>query len=1334
MSKASRVLKSKTMLILAILLFLGNSVRAQSYYFTHYQVEKGLSHNSVISILQDKEGFLWFGTKDGLNRFDGYTFKVYRHDPDDSSSIGSNFIQTLYEYNGEMWVGTNKGLYKYDATNENFALLNVTRNNNISNINKDRQGNLWFIAGDALYKYNESSQFLQSYSNHFSATAICATPDGTLWFSTSSGTLNKYNPVQDTFTRFDVFQKSKPCSSKRIENIYPAGAKSILIGTQSQGVKLFDTHTSTCQDILSYDQNDSELFVRNFVHSGGDEYWIATESGIFIYNLATGRFTNLRKRYNNPYSISDNAVYALCADSEGGIWAGTYFGGVNYYPKQYVSFEKFFPKSDENSISGNAVREIRKDHYGNLWIGTEDAGLNKLDPKTGLFTNFKPTGAKTGLTHYNIHGLLTTGDELWIGTFEHGLDVMDIRSEKIVRHYSAGNGRGEIRSNFVYAMHQTRSGKILAGTSLGLYRFNREEDTFTALSEFPAELHYTAILDDYQGTLWAGTYRDGIYFFNPGTGKRGFFKHDPKNKNSLSSNTVNDIFEDSNHNLWFTTDGGLCRLHPDKTRFIRYTTQEGFPSNVIYSLLEDKKKNLWASTSKGLVCFDTRTEKIKVYTKAHGLLSDQFNYRSAYKDAAGRMYFGSINGLISFNPGEFVTNTFIPPIDITGFQVHNQELSVGKNQSPLKNSITFTDKITLQHDQSSFSLDFAALSYTTPEMAEYAYKMVGLDKDWNFLKTNRKVYFTELPPGKYTFMVKASNSSGLWNQQATQLEIEILPPFWASYWAYLLYTALAAVLLYYGIRNYHRQTEKKNKRKILLLENEKEKEVYQAKIEFFTMVAHEIRTPLTLIKGPLEKIIKKTTDMPELKDKLMIMEKNTRRLLDLVNQLLDFRTTETKGFSLNFTKTNISQLVEDTYLSFKPAAEQANLSFKIDLPDAPVYAYADKEALTKILSNLFNNALKYAESRVLVHVLPCHSDDAIFTIEIKNDGYLIPTDIREKIFEPFFRIQENENKPGTGIGLPLARSLAELHKGTLKLKETQNYLNVFVLNLPVHQEKEYKLYDEDVTESPATKILKEEDSHALKPAILVVDDNKELLEFISGELSPEYTVVKAFNGEKALNILKAETIQLVLSDIMMTGIDGFGLCRQIKSNLEYSHIPVILLTAKNTLQSKIEGLECGADAYIEKPFSPEHLQVQINNLLTNRNKIKAYFSSSPLAHIKSIAYSKADEHFLEKLHEIIYENIADCGLNVEHLASTMNMSRPTLYRKIKALSNLTPNELINIARLKKAAELLAAGDYKIYEVASMVGYNSQTSFGRNFLKQFGMTPSEYASSKESAGK
>jgi signal transduction histidine kinase len=436
------------------------------------------------------------------------------------------------------------------------------------------------------------------------------------------------------------------------------------------------------------------------------------------------------------------------------------------------------------------------------------------------------------------------------------------------------------------------------------------------------------------------------------------------------------------------------------------------------------------------------------------------------------MYFGSAKGLISFSPSEFKKNERTPQVYITGFQVNNKDLAIGSSGSPLKKSITYTDKITLNNNQSTFSIDFAALSYTAPEMSQYAYKMEGLDKDWIYLESNRKAYFTGLPAGNYTFKVKAANSSGIWNPKETTLSIEILPPWWSSWWAYTIYSLIGLVIIYSGIRNYHKKIEEKNKRKIELLEIAKEKEIFQAKIEFFTNVAHEIKTPLTLIKGPLEKVIKKADGViPEVNNSLKIMEKNTNRLIDLTNQLLDFRQTEIKGFSLNFVKADISELVKDTFIAFKPLAEQKELTASIKLPKARVYGYVDIEAMNKILSNLFTNAIKYADKKMQVHLLPFKTGDVFFVIEIKNDGYIIPYEMKEKIFEPFFRLKETEKQKGTGIGLALSRSLAELHKGSLELKAAENNLNVFCLKLPIHQENEFN-FSNEVTKKPVSTEIK----------------------------------------------------------------------------------------------------------------------------------------------------------------------------------------------------------------------------------------------------------------------
>lgn len=1040
--------------ILVFLLLSVHSGRSQFYYFRHFQVENGLSNNAVICSLQDKKGFLWFGTKDGLDRFDGYSFKIFRSDPDDSGSIGSNFIHSLYEDSpGVLWVGTEKGLYLHNATTESFSLLQPTRGWAIRDIQMDSSGRLWFVSGFTLFRYDLATQRLVQYdrTRYFEASSVCRSSDGALWISTTSGLLEKYNPGSDAFTACDLFAHSPKNSSAWIEKIYATSNGLILAGTSIHGAKLFDTRSGRYEDILTYNPDKTEIFARNFVQTSEDECWIGTESGIFIYNMKTRQLTNLRKKYNDPYSISDNAVYTFCRDKEGGIWAGTYFGGINYYPKQYNSFHKLFPKSGENSLSGYVVREIHQDHNGYLWIGTEDAGLNKLDTATGIFTHFQPTGNKGSIAYTNIHGLLVDGNELWIGTFEHGLDVMNIKTGRVIRHYSESSGEHALKSNFIYCLYQSAGSDIMVGTTRGAYSYNRRNDNFDLLPGMPVNNWYSSLLEDKQGIIWGGTYGNGVNYYNTRTKTAGNLRYDAKDKTSLGSDRINSIFEDSRRNLWFATEGGLCKFNRNNNNFTRYTTKNGLPTNFILSGLEDASGQLWISTSRGLVCFDPQTEQITTYTRNDGLLNDQFNFSSAFKDSSGQMYFGSVKGLIFFRPDAFIKNTFIPPVYITGFQVYNQELGIAKKGSPLKKSISYTDKITLDYNQSTFSIDFASLSYTSPERLEYAYKMEGLEKDWTYLKTNRKAYFTQLAAGTYTFKVKASNSSGMWNEHEATLLIQVLPPWWASPWAYALYTFAALLFAFILIRNYHRRVEEKNARKIERLEIAKEKEIYEAKIGFFTNVAHEIRTPLTLIKGPLEKILRKAGAMPEIKDSLHIMERNTNRLIDLTNQLLDFRQTEINGFSLHFEKEGVSELLEETYTSFKPLAEKKNLRFSLSMPATPLYAFVDADAFNKILANLFSNAVKYSESRVEINLLPFGAGDKCFTIEVKNDGFLVPPTMSEKIFEPFFRLRETEKQKGTGIGLALSRSLTELHKGTLCLRPAENNLNVFSLTLPIHQ-------------------------------------------------------------------------------------------------------------------------------------------------------------------------------------------------------------------------------------------------------------------------------------------
>ncbi|HEY1023179.1 MAG TPA: two-component regulator propeller domain-containing protein, partial [Flavisolibacter sp.] len=532
----------------------------------------------------------------------------------------------------------------------------------------------------------------------FESTGICLSPSGDVWVSTSNGLLKKYIPDENRFLSFDVFELLRPGANRWIEKIQATTEGAILIGTGTAGAKVFDPSSGTYKNIPLLQKGQTELFVRNFLQSSTNEWWIGTESGIFIYNTVTGLTTNLQKKYNDPYSLSDNAVYTFCRDKEGGIWAGTYFGGINYYPQPLTPFTRMIPKSGENSLSGNVVREITKDHSGNLWIGTEDAGLNKWDASAKKFVHFQPTGLPTDISYTNIHGLLLTGDELWIGTFEHGLDVMNIKTGKVVRRFNTIN-QPALKSNFIHCLYETKEGEILIGTTIAIYRYNRSADRIEPLPGLPVYNWYTGIIKDSAGTIWTTTFGNGINYLDTKTGKSGNLRYHAADKYSISSDRVNALFEDSEKNLWFATENGLCKWNAALRNFKRYSTAEGLPSNFIMSILEDNAKQLWVSTTKGLVAFQPNTGKMQVYTIANGLLSDQFNFSSAYKDADGRMYFGSAKGLVSFHPSEFKTSPFKPPVYITGFQIDNKDIVIAPAGSPLKNAITFTKSITLKHDQ-----------------------------------------------------------------------------------------------------------------------------------------------------------------------------------------------------------------------------------------------------------------------------------------------------------------------------------------------------------------------------------------------------------------------------------------------------------------------------------------------------------------------------------------------------------------------------------------------------------------------------------------------------------
>ena len=1291
-----------------------------------------MSQNTVNAILQDRKGFMWLGTKDGLNRYDGLSFRKFKHDAANPRSIGNSFITSLYEdFNGNIWVGTDAGVYIYYPEKEAFEefdcqSLEKTRiERSVSMIAGDKQGRVWIaVEAQGMFCYDTRQKLLRNYPlSEISSNIKCFTFDsgGTLWLGFYGDGL--YYSKDNLAT---VHPYGSPEDGKRefeggvITKIVQGNYNCLYIGSVKEGVSELNLTSGQVRNLLAIDESGESIFCRDLLPYSDNELWIGTESGIYIYNLRTAQFIHLRASLYDSYSLSDNAIYALYKDREEGLWIGSYFGGVDYYPRQYTYFAKYYPKNIANSLHGKRVREFCRADDGTLWIGTEDGGLNHFNPKTKEFHFFEPSAGFT-----NIHGLCMDGSHLWVGTFSKGLRVIDTRTGVVLRTYTEGHTPHSLNDNSIFSICRTSAGEIYLGTLFGLLRYNRTQDNFDRIPELNGKFVYD-IKEDSYGNLWLATYANGAYCYDVSVRRWKNYVFDAEDEKSLPYDKVLSVFEDSYRQIWLTTQGGgFCLFHPDTETFTRYGLKDGLPNDVVYQIVEDDDRFLWLTTNNGLVRFDPKTMEMKVFSTANGLPTNQFNYRSGFKDEAGNIYLGSINGFVAFDPRTFAENRQVPAVAITDFLLFNKEVSVGETDSPLKSSITFSDKVVLTADQNSFSFRIAALSYQAPRMNKLMYKLEGFDEGWLTIGESPLVTYSNLGYGDYVFKVKASNSDGVWNEQETSLHLSILPPFYLSGWAYCFYVlffmgCLVCVIFYFKRRNYRKQH-----RQMEMLEQEKEREVYHAKIDFFTNVAHEIRTPLTLIKGPLENIILKKEVDSETKEDLYIMKQNTERLLNLTNQLLDFRKTETRGFRLNFTECDVVAVLRETYLRFTSLAKQKGLDFILELPQECFMADINQEALTKIISNLLNNGVKYASTYLRISL---ETDEKVFHIRTFNDGEMIPDTMKEEIFKPFVRLdKEDEVTTGTGIGLALSRSLAELHQGSLMMEKGEE-VNCFCLTLPVNQDSTITLLAENVSQVEENSCgweQEETDTKEKKPMILVVEDNPDMLAFIRKQLTTEYSVLTAMNGIEALAVLDNHYVNLVVSDVMMPQMDGFELCKTIKSDLSYSHIPVVLLTAKTNIQSKIEGLELGADAYIEKPFSVEYLLANISSLIHNREKLRQTFAKSPFVAANTMALTKADEEFIWKLNDIIQANLHNPEFSMEDMADALKMSRSSFYRKIKGVLDLSPNEYLRLERLKQAAQLLKEGKSRVNEICYTVGFNSPSYFSKCFLKQFGVLPKDF---------
>lgn len=1317
-----------------------------NYHFKHYNIHSNLSQNTVMAICQDSKGFIWLGTKNGLNRFDGHDFKIYLRGENQGSLRNSMICCIVEDCQKNLWIGTDQGISIYNPFTDTFSDfdLKTAQGKSIENaVNKiaiDHKNRVWILAGPDLYIHIPQEQKLYHLNEKFKApyapTAFFVDNNDIAYICFPHTEIISYDFDNNRQTSICPLDNIPTCISE-----YQDGQ--LLYGSINRGVHIVNKETGIQQKVLINDIPESNIYVRAIEKISDNEYWVGSENGIYI--LKDNTIEHLGHEDFNIQSLSDNAIYSIFKDRENGIWIGSYFGGVDYIPPTpYLSFENIYPIAYKNSVSGYRVREMVYDPQGNLWIATEDKGLNYYDTKNKTFTHITPQSRPLHISFTNIQCLNLTGQKLWIGTFSKGIDVLDLKTNQC-RHYEKTGQEGSIDNNDIFAIFTDCRNTTWIGTSSSVYTYVPETDNFKRFSTISG-VFISDIKEDKSGNIWFATYNRGLIKFHPESGTIQNFRYDKHNPQSLCYDRITCIFEDSRQQLWFgSEDGGFCRYDSSNNTFLRITAQQGLPSNVVYSIVEDDNHHLWLSTNNGLVDFDPQTMSMKAYNISDGLQSRQFNYNSGIKGSDGTLYFGSINGFVAFNPQNFYHNDTQYPVVLTDFYLFNDEVKVDST-GILDKSIPYAETIRLNYDQSTFSIRFSSLNYGAESEGKYAYQLAGIDQNWNYTDKMNQISYNSIPPGNYTFRIKYSKDGHQWSNTDTQIRIQITPPIWQTPWAYAIYTLIIFGMLFTAFKIYTSKKKKQMKEQLEHQEQMKKEEIYNAKISFFTNIAHEIRTPITLIKAPLDYILSNRLEEGEIKENLVTMERNTDRLLILVNQLLDFRKIESKAFTLSLQVKDINTLITNVYIRFIPTARQKHLDMTLECPAQAIKAYVDEEAITKICSNLFTNAIKYAATYIKI-ILSEHKDPHYLQLTVRNDGPKIPANLKQNIFEAFFQIKNNEQpaQPGSGIGLTLANSLVQLHNGKLYLDD-QAEDNLFIMQIPIHfpegiseeQEKEKQIQEVEMENTGKEYTEKQEIITPMQPdsiqknslpGILVVEDNEELRNFIVQQLSKQYRIFAAGNGIEALEILKKNIINLIVSDVMMPLMNGLELCSHIKSNIEICHIPVILLTAKTTLENKIEGLECGADAYIEKPFAMPHLSAQIKNLLDNRAKLRQNFVNDPYITTNSIAQNKADEDFLNKLTEIIQKNLDDATFNIDNLASEIGMSRTSLHRKIKGITEFTPGDFIRVIRLKKAAELLLEGEYRINEICAMIGIQSLSYFSKCFQKQFGMTPKEFAKNK-----
>jgi signal transduction histidine kinase/ligand-binding sensor domain-containing protein/DNA-binding response OmpR family regulator len=1375
----------------------------QGIKFEHISVEQGLSNAEVHDILQDDQGFMWFATKEGLNKYDGYKFTTYLHDPTDSTSLGSNNLTSLYEDpSGNLWISTIKGgLNKYIRETDNFISYKPQPDkpgNIISDVlqqtagfNYNGKAVLWVGTQYGLNKLDLSTQKFKYYPHtqkgfpYTYIESLVVDSSGLVWMGCTEGGLYKFDPASELFTNYQHDPKNPySISSSSIVSLWLDRSGILWIGT-TEGLNKFDPEKERFIRYQPDPQNPrslSQKFLVAIYEDGAGNLWVGTATGgLNKFDPEMDQFRHYKFDPANPNSLSDNTVTCIYQDKSDVLWVGTW-NGISKSDPGKVPFSNYVQiAGNRNSLNDNYITSILESDYGEnkiLWIGTKTGGLNKLDRKSGIFTHYMhDPGNPKSIPGNTISALFEdrTGI-LWIGTWGQGLIKYDSAGEQFTQYINQTEYPVNIGNNIIRTIFEDKEGILWIGTqSGGLFKFDRNTGQFKAVGYKTQIMH---IYEDKSGQLWIAA-TSGLKKLDRDTEQFISYWHNPDDPNSISSNGILSIHEDKRGTLWFgTAGGGLNKYNPVSGKFVSYTSNDGLPNDVINGILEDTQGNIWLSTNNGLARFNPQKETFRNYDVSDGLSGNQFYTGAFFRSKNGEMFFGSTKGLIAFYPDRLKDNPHIPEIVISGFQIFNKPVAlktVNKDEQidlyTLPKPISFLQEIEISYKENIFTFEFAALDFRSPQKNQYAYKMDGVDPDWVFTDASRRfATYTNLDPGEYTFRVRGSNNDGIWNDEGTSIKVIILPPWWKTNWAYFSYFVLF-ILLFYFLRHYELKRQRlKQELKMEHQHAETLAEVDKMKSRFFANISHEFRTPLTLILGPVKQMLAGEF-IGNFKEQYNIIIRNGERLLKLINQLLELSKVEAGEMKLQVGEIDIIKYLKGMVLSFSSLAERKKIILNLNIKNKEIIGFIDNDKFEKIITNLLSNAFKFTPQSGMVEVAilmtPLPSASPLIKsrktglqggtrgvqISITNSGPGIPAHQLDKIFDRFYQApmgQTDDNykkdSEGSGIGLALTKELVEVCHGKISVSSIPEKTTTFDVILPVNKEsfKEDEIVKELETADRRQeiekqipidnkKIMSKSDSSSRppvsgfrSPVILIVEDNPDVTNYISSFMEKDYRIITAENGKIGFKKTLDKYPDLIISDVMMPEMDGFELCQKIKSDERISHIPIILLTAKADLDSKIDGLEYGADDYVTKPFEARELQIRSKNLIEQRRKLREKFSLLIDIKPEDIAASSMDEQLLQRLLAVFEDHIEEPEFSIEQLANEIGMSRMHLNRKIQAITNLTTSDFIRTLRLQRAAKLLRNASGTVSEIAYKVGFNNLSYFSRAFRKHFGKLPSDFS--------